>query len=116
MSDDAETERWRYLLPPDNAESERDRQVLRAFFREFGPPPEDMVVEAADYDRRVVLLKVRRRLPDGLVIERFTFAECSAEGWITAKALWLEPEARRRASLSREFMANWPKPPSSAVY
>src|SRR2546430_12343490 len=116
MADHADTERWRYIPPPDSDDNQRDRQVLRAFIQEFGPPPEDMVVEAVDYDRRVVLLRVRRRLPNGVPIERFTFAECSSEGWIAAKALWLEPEARRRASLSRVFMANWPKPPASAIY
>ena len=112
--DDAE--RWRYLHPPDRPDDVRDQQVLRAFIREFGPPAEDMVVEGVDFHRRVVLLRVRRPLPTGVPAERFTFVECSAEGWVAAKALWLEPEARRRAQLSREFMQNWPKPPASAVY
>jgi hypothetical protein len=107
---------WRYLHPPDRADDERDRQVVRAFFREYGPPPEDLVVEGMDYDRRVVLLKVRRPLPNGVAVERFTVAECSSEGWVVAKSLWLETEARRRAALIRVFMANWPDPPGSAVY
>jgi len=116
MSVQTDIERWRYLHPPDRPDDRRDQQVLRAFFREFGPPVEDLVVEGLEYDRRVMLLRVRRRLPDGVVVERFTFAECSSEGWVAAKTLWLEEEARRRASLSREFMATWPKPPPSAVY
>jgi hypothetical protein len=49
-------------------------------------------------------------------MERFTFTECNAEGWVVAKSMWLEAEARRRAELSRVFMADWPEPPSSAVY
>jgi hypothetical protein len=55
-------------------------------------------------------------LPNGVPVERFTFAECNAEGWTIAKSLWLEPEARRRAALSLALMANWPKPPASSVY
>jgi hypothetical protein len=116
MPDTEAPERWLFLHPPDRPEHERDRQIVRAYIRDYGPPPEDLVIEGLDYDRRVVLLKVRRRLPDGLSMERFTFAECSSEGWVVAKSMWLEPEARRRAELARVFMADWPAPPSTAVY
>ncbi len=116
MINQADTERWRRLHPPERTDNRRDSQVLDAYIAEFGPPPDDMTVAGVDYDRRVVLLRVSRRLPNGVAVERFTFAECNSEGWTVAKTLWQESEARRRASLSRVLMASWPKPPASTVY
>ena len=34
MADHADTERWRYIHPPDSDDNQRDRQVLRAFIRD----------------------------------------------------------------------------------
>ncbi|MBI1775264.1 MAG: hypothetical protein HYR63_07955 [Proteobacteria bacterium] len=116
MIEFADTERWRRLYPALGPKNERDHQVLQAFMAEFGPMQEDMEIHGVDYDRRVVLLRVARRRPDGPPVEMYTFAECNTDGWITAKKLWLEPEARRRADLSRVLMATWPAPPETTIY